>query len=318
MLQRLLPSSLLTNEVSLVLSIIYGLLLLFSSLFFIWSKISPTSDLTELKARTNSWWVIVTVFFGIIFINKTVGTIALALLAFIALRELLSSLDLRHSDRRMILWCFIAIPIQFYFAYQNNYTMFIIFIPVLMFMLLPFRAVLVGDTVNVTKSFAILQWSLMLTVFSISHIAFLLNQPPLENFNAGAGGMVLFLIFLTEFNDVLQFLWGKTLGEKKILPKISPNKTWVGFIGGVLSTTLLAYVFRFLTPFTGTQALITGFAISLTGFCGDVVVSSIKRDYGIKDMGNLIPGHGGIMDRIDSLSYSALAYLHLAHYFIWG
>lgn len=316
-LKQIFPNSLLTDEVSLVLYIIYGLLIFFSSIFFIWGKLQPTKNLTELKARTNSWWIMVTLFFVIIFINKVMASVALGFLAFVALRELLSTLDLRNSDRRMILWCFLSIPVQFYFAHIGYYGIFIIFIPVYMFLFLPFRAVLVGDTLDVTKSFAILQWSLMLTVFSISHIAFLLNLPAKEGFTAGNGGLVLYLIFLTQFNDVLQFIWGKALGKRKILPKVSPNKTWEGFLGGVASTTALGYVFKFLTPLTGQQALLAGFVIAVTGFCGDVVVSSIKRDYGIKDMGNLIPGHGGVMDRIDSLSYTAMTFFHLTYYFAW-
>lgn len=317
MLEQIFPNGLLTNEVTTVLGVILSLLTFFTLLFFIWEKINPQAKLEELKKRTNSWWIIFTIFTITMFINKAIAVCGLAYLSFIALRELTSSLDLRLSDRRMLLWCYIAIPIQFYLAYQNNYGLFIIFIPVIIFLILPFRAVITGDTVNVTRSFSIIQWSLMLTVFSISHIAYLLNKSPLPGFSAGNGGLLLYLIFLTQFNDVLQFIWGKTLGKRKILPKVSPNKTWEGFLGGVFSTTILGYLLKFLTPLNTQQALIMGFMIAVTGFCGDVVVSSIKRDYGIKDMGNTIPGHGGIMDRIDSLTYTSLVFMHLIHFFCW-
>lgn len=317
MLKEYFPNSLLTTEVTMVLGVILGLLIFFSSVFFVWGKVKPKANLIELKQRTNSWWMIFSIFTVTLFINRTVAVIGLAYLSFIALRELTSSLDLRNSDRRMLLWCYISIPIQFYFAHESNYGMFIIFIPVIIFLILPFRAVITGDTVDVTRSFSIIQWSLMLTVFSISHIAYLLNKAPLENFSAGNGGLLLYLVFLTQFNDVLQFIWGKSFGKRKILPKVSPNKTWEGFIGGILSTTAIGYFLKFLTPLTGTQALITAFLIGVTGFCGDVVVSSIKRDYQLKDMGNTIPGHGGIMDRIDSLTYTSLVYMHLIHYFAW-
>lgn len=315
MLMKLFPGSLFTDEVVYVLTIVFSLLVFFSCTFFVWGKLQPNKDLGELVSRTKSWWVISGLVIVIVFINKAIATTGLAFLSFVALRELISNLELRQSDRRVMFWCFLAIPVQFYLAYISNYDLFIIFIPVFMFLLLPFRAVIVGDTLNVTRSFAVLQWSLMLTVFSISHIAFLLNQETSASFSAGNGGLILYLLFLTQFNDVLQFLWGKLLGKRKILPKVSPNKTWEGFIGGVLTTSLLGYLLKFLTPFNGQQAFVAGLAIGIAGFCGDVVISSIKRDYQIKDMGNLIPGHGGIMDRIDSLSYTSLVFMHLTYYF---
>jgi phosphatidate cytidylyltransferase len=154
----------------------------------------------------------------------------------------------------------------------------------------------------------------MLTVFSFGHLAFLFSFPPQPGFSAGNYGLVLFLLFLTQFNDILQFLWGKSIGKHKILPSVSPNKTWEGFLGGFICTTILAYFFKFLTFFTPVQAIIAGGLISFAGFAGDLNISAVKRDIGIKDMGNLIPGHGGIMDRIDSLSYTSLAFFNLAWY----
>lgn len=310
-------AELMTPEVLKVLVGIFGLLIIFSSIFTVWGILQPKKNLTELKQRTNSWWIMFTLIAGILFINKIVAVIGLGFLSFIALRELLSCLDLRHSDRKLMLWGYLCIPIQFYLAYIANYGLFIIFIPVVMFLFLPFRAVMVGDTVDVTKSFSVIQWSLMLTVFSISHIAYLLSQDAHPGFSAGNGGLILYLIFLTQFNDVLQFLWGKALGKRKILPKVSPNKTWEGFIGGVITTTIIGYYLRFLTPLDGYQAVLVAFCIAVGGFCGDVVVSAIKRDFKIKDMGNTIPGHGGIMDRIDSLSYTSLIFLHLTYALAW-
>lgn len=308
---------LLTAEVQFFLSVVLSLLVFFSTVFFVWGKVDPKKDLKELKARTKSWWYIFGIMTVVLFLNKLFACIGLAVLAYFALKELLDALDLRESDQRLKLWAFLSIPPQFYFAYTNNYGLFISFIPIYMFLFLPFRAVLVGDTINVTRSFAIIQWSMMLTVFSISHLAMLLTQEPIVGFTAGNGALLLYLIFLTQFNDVLQFIWGKSLGKRKILPKVSPNKTWEGFLGGVLTTTVLSYFLKDLTPFTELQALGMGFLIGLTGFCGDVVVSSIKRDYGVKDMGNTIPGHGGIMDRIDSLSYTGLMFLHVSYILAW-
>jgi phosphatidate cytidylyltransferase len=183
-----------------------------------------------------------------------------------------------------------------------------------MFLFLPLRMVLKGDTNGIIKSMSSLHWIVMLTVFGLSHMAYMLSFPEIEGFTAGPRGLLLFLVFLTEINDVMQFTWGKLLGKHKIIPKVSPNKTWEGFIGGVISTTIIGYFLGFLTPLNDYQVLLVSFAIAVSGFAGDIVISSVKRDIGIKDMGSSIPGHGGILDRIDSLAYTTPVFFHLVYY----
>jgi len=147
-------------------------------------------------------------------------------------------------------------------------------------------------------------------------LAYLLVLPVSEGFSAGGAGLVLYLVFLTQFNDVSQFVWGKMLGKHKIIPRVSPNKTWEGFLGGVCTTTLLAMLLStVLTPLTLGMSAIAGLIISTAGFIGDVTVSALKRDIGVKDSGSLLPGHGGILDRIDSLTYSAPLFFHFIYYF---
>jgi phosphatidate cytidylyltransferase len=184
-----------------------------------------------------------------------------------------------------------------------------------MFLFLPIRMVLIGQNQGFIKSAATIQWALMLTVFCISHIAYLLTLP-VKNDAAGSIGLVLFLLFITQFNDVSQYIWGKLFGKNKIIPKVSPNKTWEGFLGAVITITICSgFAAPVLTPLTFELGLIFGFIISISGFFGDVVISSVKRDLEIKDSGNLIPGHGGILDRIDSLIYTAPLFFHMIYYF---
>jgi phosphatidate cytidylyltransferase len=128
---------------------------------------------------------------------------------------------------------------------------------------------------------------------------------------------VLFLVVLTQLNDVAQFLWGKSLGRRKIVPEVSPGKTWAGFLGGVATTTLLATLSGpYLTPLNQQQSLIAGLIIGVGGFIGDVSISALKRDLGIKDSGSLLPGHGGILDRVDSLTYTAPLFFHYVYWLI--
>lgn len=302
------------NDLLIVVALAYGLLIFATFLFFVVGKIKPKVNLDELKARTKSWWVMVTIFTAATLVNTNVSYIAMGFLSFVAFRELYSLLGFRDSDRKAIFWAFVAIPVQYYLAFIGWYGAYIVFIPVWMFLILPLRLVLKGDTDGIIKSMSLLQWTLMLTVFGISHMAYLLSLPTIEGYETGGRGLLLFLVFLTEMNDVMQFTWGKLLGKHKIVPKVSPNKTWEGFLGGVVSTTTIGYFLAFLTPLTTTEVLFVSFLIAVTGFFGDIVMSSIKRDIGVKDMGNSIPGHGGVLDRIDSLAYTAPIFFHVVYF----
>ena len=297
LLDKIFPT--LSDELIIVISLIIGLLVTASLILFLVKKIFPKTNISELAARTRSWWIMAGMFIGAVFISYNISYFFLAFLSFIAFRELYSVLGFREADRGALFWGILAIPIQYYLAYLAWYGAFIIFIPVVMFLVLPLRLVLKGDTHGITKSMALLQWILMLSVFGISHLAYLLSLPELPGFSSGGRGLLLFLVFLTEINDVMQFIWGKLLGRHKILPKISPNKTWEGFLGGVISTTVIGYFLGFLTPLSAPNVILVSALIAIAGFSGDVVISAIKRDKGIKDMGNSIPGHGGVFDRID-------------------
>ena len=312
LLDKIFPT--LSDELIIVISLIIGLLVTASLILFLVKKIFPKTNISELAARTRSWWIMAGMFIGAVFISYNISYFFLAFLSFIAFRELYSVLGFREADRGALFWGILAIPIQYYLAYLAWYGAFIIFIPVVMFLVLPLRLVLKGDTHGITKSMALLQWILMLSVFGISHLAYLLSLPELPGFSSGGRGLLLFLVFLTEINDVMQFIWGKLLGRHKILPKISPNKTWEGFLGGVISTTVIGYFLGFLTPLSAPNVILVSALIAIAGFSGDVVISAIKRDKGIKDMGNSIPGHGGVSDRIDPLAYTAPVFFHLVYY----
>jgi phosphatidate cytidylyltransferase len=134
----------------------------------------------------------------------------------------------------------------------------------------------------------------------------------------GGVKLLLFLIIVVQSSDVLQYIWGKLFGKHHIAPSVSPNKTWEGLIGGIASATLLGTALWWLTPFAPWQAAVMSLAITLMGFAGGLTMSAIKRDRGVKDIGALIAGHGGILDRIDSLCFAAPVFFHLTRYFFGG
>jgi phosphatidate cytidylyltransferase len=269
----------------------------------------------ELRLRIQSWWVMVGVFSIGIAVSRTLSLVFFAFVSFLALREYFSLIPTRRVDRQVIFWAYLTIPAQYVLIGYEWYGMFIILIPVYAFLLAPMRMVLAGETANFVRAVGTLHWGLMAMVFAISHIAYLLVLPAEVNPGAGGAGLVLFLVFLTQFNDVAQYLWGKTLGRHKVVPKVSPGKTVEGLVGGLVTTTALAWLLGgWLTPHNQWQSVLAGLLIGGGGFIGDVTISALKRDLGVKDSGTLLPGHGGILDRVDSLIYTAPLFFHYTYY----
>ena len=267
----------------------------------------------ELRQRLNTWWGLSVVLLITILLQNQWIAVLWAMISFLAFREYVSLIPLRQADRLALWACFLSIPLQYYWVATHWYGMFIIFIPVYMLLILTILLIFSGQTQGFLHAVGRLHWGLMITVFSVSHAAFLQRLP--TDSNQGAG-LLLCLLFLTAFNDIAQYIWGKSFGRHKITPSISPNKTWEGFLVGVFSTTALMMLFApYLTPLTHLEAFAAGLIISVGGFFGDLSISAIKRDVGIKDSGNALPGHGGILDRLDSLMFTAPLFFHFVRYF---
>ena len=299
---------------------IFALLVVATLAAWLLGRLRPGLDLGEVRLRIRSWWVMAAVFALAMVLSRAVSLVFFAFVSFLALKEYLSLIPTRRADRGVLLWAYLAIPLQYWWVHLEWYGMFIIWIPVYVFLFLPLRMVLVGETPGFLRAVGTLHWGLMTTVFSISHVAYLLVLPAAARPSAGgltvAGpSLVLFLVVLTQLNDVAQWVWGKALGRRKVVPTVSPGKTVEGFVGGVVTTLALALALApWLTPLTRWQAVAAGLIVGVAGFIGDVVISALKRDLGIKDSGTLLPGHGGILDRIDSLTYTAPLFFHLMWY----
>ncbi|MEM8772493.1 MAG: phosphatidate cytidylyltransferase [Pseudomonadota bacterium] len=298
---------------------IYALLIVSSGIVAILKRRSPGEGAQELARRVGSWWFMITIFTLAILTNRIVSTVFLALVAFMALKEYLSLIPTRRVDRIILLFAYWSIPLQFYFAHNDRYGLFLTFIPVWVFLFIPMAMTLMGKTEGFLRAVGTVSWGMMITVFALSHTAMLLAVPAGEAGPAGGAGLLLFLVALTQFNDVAQFTWGKLFGRRKIIPRVSPKKTWEGFLGGVVSTSALAALAGpYLTPMPHHYAALAGVMIAIAGFLGDVTISAFKRDLGVKDSGGLIPGHGGILDRVDSLTYAAPVFYHAVHYFFFS
>ena len=299
-----------TRSVWMVLGGILALLVVASAVSWWLERTGPTDRYRELRQRVQSWWIMVGVFGIAIAIDRTLSIVFFALVSFLALKEYFSLIPTRRADRRVLFWAYLSIPVQYYWIYRGWYGMFIVFIPVWVMLLVSARMVLIGETKDFLRAVGTIQWGVMLMVFAISHQAYLLVL--------GGAGLVLYLVLLTQLNDVAQYVWGKTFGRHKATPTVSPGKTLEGLIGGIVTTTALSWFLApLLTPLDRWDSLAAGCLISTGGFLGDITISALKRDLGVKDSGELIPGHGGILDRIDSLTYTAPLFFHFLRFYYY-
>lgn len=273
------------------------------------------SVIDNLNARIRSWWVMV-IALSAAFLAGSHAIIALfAVISFCALREFISFMPTRAADRTALFASFlIALPAQYGLIWISWYGLFAVFIPVYGFVVLPILMALQGDSENFLARTAESQWGLMVAVYCVSYVPALLTLK-ISGPENRAGLLVAFLLIVAQSNDVLQYIFGKLMGRHRIAPQLSPSKTVEGFLFGLLSTTLLGAALWRITPFSPTQAGAMSLLISLTGFLGGLVMSAIKRDHGVKDWGQLIGGHGGILDRLDSICFSAPVFFHLTRYF---
>ena len=273
------------------------------------------ATVANLNARTKAWWVMVAVFAVAFLVGKGLTIALFALTSFYCLREFLSITPTRPEDHRAVAFAFyLFIPLQYWLIWDGWQTLFAILIPVWAFLLLPVLAVLKGETEDFMARTARIQWALMLCVFCISHAPALLILH-IPGF-AGQNFLPLFfLITVVQLSDVLQYVFGKLFGRHKVAPRVSPAKTWEGLIGGGLSATAVGAGLWWITPFTPWQAALMAAGIVLAGFCGGLVLSAVKRSLGAKDWGTMIEGHGGALDRMDSVSFAAPVFFHLVNYF---
>jgi phosphatidate cytidylyltransferase len=270
---------------------------------------------SNLNARIYAWWVMVALM-GIAFLFGRGAVIVLyAVVSFFALREFITLTPTRRGDYLALLVSFfIVLPGQYLLVADERYGMFAIFVPVYAFLLLPIIQALSSDTTRFLERSAKVQWGLMISVYCVSHVpALLMLEIP------GYAGrnvlLIAFLIIVVQMSDVLQYVWGKLFGRTKIAPELSPSKTVEGFAGGVLSACALGAALWWITPFAPWEAALMALVITLMGFLGGLVMSAIKRDRGVKDWGALIEGHGGMLDRVDSVCFAAPIFFHLTRYF---
>ncbi len=279
------------------------------------AKGAPHGSIDNLNARIRAWWVMVVVV-GIALAFGKAGVIVLfGFVSFFALREFITIAYTRRGDHlALAMSFFFFLPLQYYLVWDGWYGMYSILIPVYAFLALPIAASLSQDSTRFLERTAKVQWGLMITVYCISHVPALLTLR-IPKYEGREALLIVFLVLVVQGSDVLQYVWGKLFGRHKIAPQLSPSKTVEGFVGGLLSATVLGAALYWITPFAVWQAALMALLIAVLGFFGGLVLSAIKRDRGIKDWGAMIEGHGGMLDRMDSVTFAAPIFFHVTRFF---
>jgi phosphatidate cytidylyltransferase len=231
------------------------------------------------------------------------------------LREFISLTPTQRADHVPLAAAFyILLPLQYWLVWIEWYGLFVILIPVYGFLLLPSLTCLQGDPVNFLPRISRMHWGVMLTVYCISHApALVLLQVP--GYEGQSFLLLFFMMAVVQLSDVMQYVFGKLMGKTKIAPVISPSKTVEGLVGGGLSAAAIGAALWWITPFSPSVAAAMACMIVIAGFLGGLSLSAVKRSMGAKDWGTTVQGHGGVLDRMDSVSFAAPVFFHLMRYF---
>lgn len=312
-------------ELLLLLKWIISFLTLSSLTAFLLAKFASKKvsqkTLKNLQSRIATWWMIVAIFILSTLIGKMGTVVLFATISFFALREVVSLIKTRRSDYSLLVFSFVAVlPIQYALVAMKWYGLFAIFIPVFVASILAIWKAWSGDNERFFESVASVEWCLVLCIYFVSHAPALLmldlSGSLSENFK-----LLWFFTLVVQINDVTQYIFGKLFGKNGKHPlnkKVSPNKTIEGLLGGLACSTLVGFLLSWLTPFSSGQAALMALISAVAGTGGGLVLSAIKRDAGVKDYGTILPGHGGMMDRFDSLCFAAPVFFHLTRYFFAG
>jgi phosphatidate cytidylyltransferase len=263
-----------------------------------------------IRQAMNSWWAPVLVCCPTVLVGAALALPVFAVVSVWTLREYLDLLprEDRHPVTDAVV--FASVPIHYVTVALGDPTLFF---GVLLFWIgavLPAAHAFARGPTGMLGAVPRLQFGVLLTVLALSHVAriFLLAKVP---GSSGGAGLAALLLLCVMVNDAAQYVSGKALGRHRLAPVISPKKTWEGLAGGALVTALVAAgVARQITPFHPAVAALLGVAFSVCGLLGDLLISAVKRDAGVKDTGSVLPGQGGILDRCDSLLLTAPIFAH--------
>ncbi len=260
----------------------------------------------SFNGRVRAWWIICSLL-AVAFLNYGLTVILFGFLSFWALREFITLTPTRLGDHRALFWVFFFFtPLQYVMVWLDKYELYSIMIPVYAFLFIPARIALSGDYKRFLERVAKIQSGLLICVYCLSFAPALLYLPIPGEENRGTARLLFFFVTIALFSEAMQFLWSRLYGQHVIAPSINAARTWEGLIGGTVSAALAGIVLYWATPYKEVwEAALMSMVIAVMGFAGSMTMSAIKRDRGVRDYGTLVEGHGGVLDRIDSICFAA-------------
>jgi phosphatidate cytidylyltransferase len=311
-----------------ILTVILAALVAASIVRFIGLRKEDEALRRKRFASLRTWWMLAAFMVAGLLAGRIGIFVLISAASCVAWYELTVMFGARPQDRPAMYAGYAFIVVNCLLSLYGPAELFVVFLPVGLLILLPILLMLMGEPKGYIRSAGCLLWGLMFLGYGISHASYLVTLPWTSAGPAGPMGWFLFLVILTEANDIFQAHVGRRFGAHKrhrITPVISPNKTWEGFIGGMVFTVMLApAIAPWLTtlgqepgPFSLAEPLrpwvapiLTALLVAYAGFFGDINMSAIKRDSGVKDSGRLLPGMGGVIDRVDSLTMTAPVFVY--------
>ncbi|MBN2022792.1 MAG: phosphatidate cytidylyltransferase [Pirellulales bacterium] len=273
--------------------------------------------LETFRLRVWAWWLLFATVAGACLIGKTATVIVFGLMSFWALREFITLTPTRPGDHRALFWVFFLLtPLQFVLVAMENYGLYSIVIPVYGFLFVPVRVAMAGDHKRFLERVAKIQTGLLICVYCLSYAPALMTLRGSEAAPFSSAGLLLYFVVIVQLSDMLQYVWAQIPSRHVIVPTVSPGRTWEGLLGGTASVALVGAVLCWATPFPFYVSALLSAVIALMGFAGGLTMSAIKRDRGVKDYGTLVEGHGGVLDRIDSICFAAPVFFHIARLLI--
>jgi len=303
----------------------------------------------KFNRRVNAWWIMSAALATAYFLGYSATVLLFGVISFWALREFITLTPTRIADHRALFWVFfIFTPLQYILVGMQREPMYSILIPVYAFLFIPARVAFAGDFKRFLERTAKIQAGLMICVYCLSYAPAILSLneelirssgPRPASVTAEEAGstaansktptiseqerlirnarLMFFFILIVQLGDVLHLAAEKLFGRYVIAPAIHQGRTWTGMLGGIGATTLLGMMFWWATPFNIFQVAILSFATALMGFAGGLTMSAIKRDRGVRDYGTLVEGHGGVLDRIDSICFAAPVFFQISKYIFY-
>jgi phosphatidate cytidylyltransferase len=262
------------------------------------------ATVANVNVRIGAWWVLC----GMMGAALALGNAAVV--AVFAVLSCLAVVELSGGPRYSL--CILT-AVQYALVWTGSYPLFAIAIPLAAPIWFPLRAAWRGETDRFVERTAGAAWALTICAYGVSHAPALLTLN-IRGYEGRNATLLFYFLLVVQSSDVFQYCWGKLAGRRPVAPRISPNKTWEGLIGGVLSSTALGTALYRATPFGIWQAAGICLVITVLGFAGGLVMSACKRERGIKDFGTLVSGHGGVLDRLDSICFSAPVFFYLVKF----